>query len=89
MLLKLIASILAIVSAIGSSTISEKALATVTNVNNGIVTIVYNGNYYEFYGEGYCINDKIIVTFDNGKIIDAEWLGGWTNEGLHSGTRQF
>ena len=72
MLLKLIASILAIVSAIGSSTISEKALATVTNVNNGIVTIVYNGNYYAFYGEGYCINDKIIVTFDNGKIVDAE-----------------
>ena len=72
MLVKLIASILAIASAIGSSTISEKALATVTSVNNVIVTIVYNGNYYEFYGEGYCINDKIIVTFDNGKIIDAE-----------------
>lgn len=72
MLFKLIASILAIASAIGSSTISEKVLATVTNVNNGIVTIVYNGNYYEFFGEGYYINDKIIVTFDNGKIIDAE-----------------
>ena len=72
MLLKLIASILAIASTIASSVTAEKALATVTNVNNGIVTIVYNGNYYEFYGEGYRINDKIIVTFDNGKIIDAE-----------------
>ena len=60
MLLKLIASILAIASTIASSTTAQKALATVTNVNNGIVTIVYNGNYYEFYGEGYCINDKII-----------------------------
>ena len=72
MLLKLIASLLAIVSAIASSATAEKALATVTNVNNSIVTIVYNGNYYEFYGEGYSVNDKIIVTFDNGKIIDAE-----------------
>ena len=72
MLFKLIASILAIVEAIATSATAEKALATVTNVNNGIVTIVYNGNYYEFYGERSCINDKIIVTFDNGKIIDAE-----------------
>ena len=72
MLLKLIASILAIVEAIATSATAEKALATVTNVNNGIVTIVYNGNYYEFYGEGYCINEQIIVTFDNGRIIDAE-----------------
>ena len=72
MLLKLIASILAIIEAIATSATAEKALATVTNVNNGIVTIVYNGNYYEFYGEGYCINEQIIVTFDNGKIIDAE-----------------
>lgn len=72
MLLKLIASILAIASAIATSATTEKVPATVTNVNNGIVTIVYNGNYYEFYGEGYCINDKIIVTFDNGKIVDAE-----------------
>lgn len=72
MLLKLIASILAIVEAIATSATAEKALATVTNVENGIVTIVYNGNYYEFYGEGYCINERIIVTFDNGRIIDAE-----------------
>ena len=72
MLLKLITSILAIASTIASSATAEKALATVTNVNNGIVTIVYNGNYYELYGEGYRINDKIIVTFDNGKIVDAE-----------------
>ena len=72
MLLKLIASILAIAWAIASSATAEKALATVTNVNNGIITIVYNGNYYEFFGEGYYANDKIIVTFDNGKIIDAE-----------------
>ena len=72
MLLKLIASILAIVEAIATSATAEKALATVTSVENGIVTIVYNGNYYEFYGEGYCINDKIIVTFDNGRIVDAE-----------------
>ena len=72
MLIKLIASILAIASAIASSATAEKALATVTNVNNGIVTIVYNGNYYEFYGEGYCVNERIIVTFINGKIIDAE-----------------
>ena len=49
MLLKLIAAILAIASTIASSATAEKALATVTNVNNGIVTIVYNGNYYEFY----------------------------------------
>lgn len=72
MLIKLIAAILAIVEAIATSATAEKALATVTNVNNGIVTIVYNGNYYEFYGEGYCINERIIVTFDNGRIIDAE-----------------
>ena len=72
MLRKLITLILAIVSAIATSATAEKALATVTNVNNGVVTIVYNGNYYEFYGEGYCINDKIMVTCDNGKIIDAE-----------------
>lgn len=72
MLLKLIAAILAIASAIATSATVEKVPVTVTNVNNDIVTIVYNGNYYEFYGEGYCINDKIIVTFDNGKIIDAE-----------------
>lgn len=72
MLRKLITLILAIIEAIATSATAEKALATVTNVNNGIVTIVYNGNYYEFYGEGYCINDKIIVTFDNGKIVDAE-----------------
>ena len=72
MLLKLIASILAIIEAIATSATAEKALATVISVENGIVTIVYNGNYYEFYGEGYCINDKIIVTFDNGKIVDAE-----------------
>ena len=72
MLRKLITLILAIASTIASSVTAEKALATVTNVNNGIVTIVYNGNYYEFYGEGYCINDKIIITFDNGKIINAE-----------------
>ena len=72
MLLKLIASILAIVEAIATSATAEKALATVTSVENGIVTIVYNGNYYEFYGEGYCINDKIMVTFDNGRIVDAE-----------------
>ena len=72
MLLKLIAAILAILEAIATSATAEKALATVTNVENGIVTIVYNGNYYEFYGEGYCINDKIIVTFDNGRIIGAE-----------------
>ena len=72
MLLKLIASILAIASAIASSATAEKALATVTNVNNGIVTFVYNGNYYDFYGEGYCVTEQIIVTFDNGKIIDAE-----------------
>lgn len=72
MLLKLIASILTVASAIASSTTAEKALATVTNVNNGIVTIVYNGNYYQFFGEGYYVNDKIIVTFDNGRIIDAE-----------------
>lgn len=71
-MLKFIAFILAIASAAASSATAEKALATVTNVNNGIVTIVYNGNYYEFYGEGYYVNDKIIVTFDNGKIIDAE-----------------
>ena len=87
MLVKLIGSILAIASAIASSATAEKALATVTNVNNGIVTIVYNGNYYEFYGEGYCINDKIIVTFDNGKIIDAKWSRRWNNESLYSGTR--
>ena len=72
MLLKLIAAILAIVEAIATTATAEKALATVTNVNNGIVTIIYNGNYYEFYGEGYYINEQIIVTFDNGKIIDAE-----------------
>ena len=72
MLRKLITLIIAIIEAIATSATAEKALATVTNVNNGIVTIVYNGNYYEFYGEGYCVNDKIIVTFDNGKIIDAE-----------------
>ena len=72
MLLKLIASILAIASAIATPATAQKALATVTSVENGIVTIVYNGNYYEFYGEGYYVNDKIIVTFDNGKIIDAE-----------------
>lgn len=72
MLVELIAAILAIVEAIATSATAEKALATVTNVNNGIVTIVYNGNYYEFYGEGYCINERIIVTFDNGRIIDAE-----------------
>ena len=72
MLRKLITLILAIIEAIATSATAEKALATVTNVNNGIVTIVYNGNYYEFYGEGYCINERIIVTFDNGKIIDAE-----------------
>ena len=72
MLVKLIGSILAIASAIATSATAEKALATVTNVNNGIVTIVYNGNYYEFYGEGYRINDKIIITFVNGKIVDAE-----------------
>lgn len=72
MLRKLVTLILAIASTIASSVTAEKVLATVTNVNNGIVTIVYNGNYYEFYGEGYCINEKIIVTFDNGKIIDAE-----------------
>ena len=72
MLIKLIASILAIASAIASSATAEKALATVTNVNNGIVTIVYNGNYYEFYGEGYCVNERIIVTFVNGRIVDAE-----------------
>lgn len=71
-MLKFIAFILAIASAVASSATAEKALATVTNVNNGIVTIVYNGNYYEFYGEGYYVNDKIIVTFDNGKIINAE-----------------
>lgn len=71
-MLKFIAFILAIASAVASSATAEKALATVTNVNNGIVTIIYNGNYYEFYGEGYYINDKIIVTFDNGKIVDAE-----------------
>ena len=72
MLRKFITLILAIASAIATSATAEKALATVTNVNNGIVTIVYNGNYYEFYGEGYCVNDKIVVTFDNGRIIDAE-----------------
>lgn len=72
MLLKLITSILAIASAIATSATAEKALATVTNVNNGIVTIVYNGNYYEFCGEGYYVNDKIIVTFNNGEIINAE-----------------
>lgn len=71
-MLKFIAFILAIASAVASSATAEKALVTVTNVNNGIVTIVYNGNYYEFYGEGYYVNDKIIVTFDNGKIINAE-----------------
>lgn len=71
-MLKFIAFILAIASAVASSATAKKALATVTNVNNGIVTIVYNGNYYEFYGEGYYVNDKIIVTFDNGKIINAE-----------------
>ena len=49
MLFKLIASILAIASTIASSATAEKALATVTSVNNGIITIVYNGNYYEFY----------------------------------------
>ena len=72
MLVKLIASILAIASAIASSATAEKVLATVTNVNNGIVTIVYNDNYYEFYGEGYCVNEQIIITFVNGRIIDAE-----------------
>ena len=72
MLVKLIGSILAIASAIATSATAEKALATVTSVENGIVTIVYNGNYYEFYGEGYCINERIIVTFVNGKIINAE-----------------
>ena len=72
MLRKLVTLILAIIEAIATSATAEKALATVTNVNNGIVTIVYNGNYYEFYGEGYRINEQIIVTFDNGKIIDAE-----------------
>lgn len=72
MLLKLIAAILAIAEAIATSATAEKALATVTNVESGIVTIVYNGNYYEFYGEGYSVNERIIVTFDNGKIIDAE-----------------
>ena len=72
MLLKLIAAILAIAETIANSATAEKALATVTNVNNGIVTIVYNGNYYEFYGEGYSVNERIIVTFDNGKIINAE-----------------
>lgn len=71
-MLKFIAFILAVASAVATSATAEKALATVTNVNNGIVTIVYNGNYYEFYGEGYYVNDKIIVTFDNGRIIDAE-----------------
>ena len=72
MLRKFITLILAIIEAIATSETSDQALATVTNVKNGIVTIIYNGNYYEFYGEGYCINDKIIVTFDNGRIIDAE-----------------
>ena len=72
MLRKFITLILAIIEVIATSATAEKALATVTNVNHGIVTIAYNGNYYEFYGEGYCINDKIIVTFNNGKIIDAE-----------------
>ena len=72
MLRKLITLILAIIEAIATSATAEKALATVTNVHNGIITIVYNGNYYEFYGEGYCINERIIVTFDNGRIVDAE-----------------
>ena len=49
-------------------------VCTVTEISDDIVTVeTRNGNLYEFYGDGYEVNDTVVCTFNSAnEIIDAE-----------------
>ena len=49
-------------------------VCTVTEIDGELITVeTRNGNIYEFYGDGYKVNDTVICTFNSAnEIINAE-----------------
>lgn len=48
-----------------------KTSATVTEVEGDLITITTeHGNAYQFYGNGFCNGDKVIVSIDNKRDND-------------------
>lgn len=48
--------------------------AVVVDYTEDLVTIECNGSLYDFYGEGYEVDDTITVRMIDDKVVDvAEW----------------
>lgn len=44
-------------------------ICEVTEINNDLITVEYNGNFYDFFGYGYEVGEQIVCQFTNGMEI--------------------